>query len=515
MALLGGLVVVDCPDLWCNQSVNLVDQLLKQPPDRVALHVGDHAVTYGELKQRVQNWSRELRGRFEPHSRIAVLSGNDADFVTAYLATLHAGCVCVPLNPASPGPELIREMVSVQPSALVVGPAGGASLAGIRDHLQANGVQIYGPDGNELDDVDEPAELDTPAQEVDAEDPALLLFTSGTAGSPKAAILTHGNLISSLQSVLSTPADLTSEHHTALAVIPLFHVMGLNIVVNLGLRIGATLILEDHAYPERTAALLAEHGVTMIAGPPTLWNALAALDSLSGVDQIRVALSGAAPLDPRTSTILRDRHGIEIREGYGLTETCGTVASGVAEVNVPNGSVGRPMPGVECRLVDSSGEDVYVGDVGEVWVRGPMVSPGYWEDEAATAASRTSDGWLRTGDLAVVDDQGCLAIVNRMKDLVIVSGFNVHPAEVEQILEMHPAVASAGVAGEADPRTGERVVAYVVLAAGATADADELREHCMGELARYKVPKRIELVDALPVGLVGKLRRQDLGQAVS
>jgi long-chain acyl-CoA synthetase len=351
-------------------------------------------------------------------------------------------------------------------------------------------------------------------------DVAALLFTSGTAGTPRAAMLTHENFWSSMRSVLSLGLPLKGEGHVALAVIPLFHIFGLNLIVNLGFTIGATLVLEDHVSAQRTRDLVKEHRATVVSGPPTLWNALAADETAdpADFDSVVLAVSGAAPLDPRVAKRVSERLGIDIREGYGLTETSGIVSSALGDADAPLGSVGSPFPGVEVRLVDDQGADVLIGDPGEVWVRGPMVSPGYWNDPAVTAATRTDDGWLRTGDLAVVDEHGSLAIIDRIKDLIIVSGFNVHPGEVERALSGHPLVAAAGVVGEPSEATGEQVVAHVVVtdetaiaddgARAATIDA--LTEHCRTELARYKVPKRFVFTSELPRVGIGKLRRSDL-----
>jgi acyl-CoA synthetase (AMP-forming)/AMP-acid ligase II len=176
------------------------------------------------------------------------------------------------------------------------------------------------------------------------------------------------------------------------------------------------------------------------------------------------------------------------------------------------GSVGRPFPGVEVRLLDESGADVFVGDAGEVFVRGPMVSPGYFNDPEATKRTRTEDGWLITGDLAVVDDDGNLAIIDRLKDLIIVSGFNVHPAEIERVLLSHDAIDAAAVIGEADPKTGERPVAHVVLRDGGLLTETEVIDHCRSRLARYKAPGRVVFTTAIPTGLGGKIRRSALAE---
>jgi long-chain acyl-CoA synthetase len=253
--------------------------------------------------------------------------------------------------------------------------------------------------------------------------------------------------------------------------------------------------------------LIREHAVTLMAGPPTMWAAFLGLTELQSGDlaSLRVALSGAAKLDPDLADRLRRRFGVEVCEGYGLTETCGTLASSL-DAGAPPGSVGPPLPGVEARLVGTDGLPVLVGDPGELWVRGPMVSPGYWRAGQVVSAL-TPDGWFATGDLAVVDDDGFLAIVDRIKDVIIVSGFNVHPTEVEHVLGGHPMVAEAAVIGESDDETGERVVAFVVPSGPVRPDPLDLRDFAAARLARYKVPRRITVVADLPHGVTGKLRR--------
>ncbi|MHB1912806.1 MAG: AMP-binding enzyme, partial [Acidimicrobiales bacterium] len=204
------------------------------------------------------------------------------------------------------------------------------------------------------------------------------------------------------------------------------------------------------------------------------------------------------------------RFGLPLWQGYGLTEASPVVTSSVIGGVAKPGSVGVPVPGVEVRIIDEDGEDAFVGDSGELWVHGPNVFGGYWEDAAATAGVLSEDGWLRTGDVAVADDDGYLYLVDRSKDLIIVSGFNVFPAEVEDALGESPDVADVAVVGVADPETGEAVEAFVVPVSGRTPEADSLREWCQGRLARYKCPARVHIVDSLPRGMGGKLLRRAL-----
>ena len=206
---------------------------------------------------------------------------------------------------------------------------------------------------------------------------------------------------------------------------------------------------------------------------------------------------------------MRERFGVAIAEGYGLTEASPTVTSSVGG-ELHDGSIGRPIPGVEIRLVDAEGEDAFLGDPGEIWVRGPNVFAGYWNDEAATRLALTEDGWLRTGDIAVADDHGNLRIVDRAKDLIIVSGFNVYPAEVEEALLEHPGVEAVAVVGVEHPHTWEAVKAYVVVGAGQHVDEETLIEFCATRIARYKCPSKILFVEEIPQGLAGKVLRRHL-----
>ncbi len=481
-----------------------------QPDDRVALILPDRSVTYGELGEVVGSVRGGLaEAGLAAGDRVMLIAGNSEIFVVTYLACLSAGLVTVPVNPLAPGEELAGEIARCRPKAVVFDTTGEQAWSQLDHATKAPIALAVGP----LEDGSHPlagAEW-APGVDVDDADTAVLLFTSGTAGTPRPAILTHGNLAASMDAVLSLGLPLAGHDHVALAVIPLFHVFGLNLVVNLGLVIGASLVLEDHQSPKRSAALVAEHGVTVVSGPPTLWSALVADQTIddAALTTVQFAVSGAAPLDPSVAQAVADRFGVSISEGYGLTETSGIVSSALGLEPV-FGSVGQPFPGVEVRLLDEAGADVFIGDAGEVFVRGPMVSPGYFNDPEATERTRTGDGWLITGDLAVVDDQGRLAIVDRLKDLIIVSGFNVHPAEVERALLSHESIEAAAVVGESDSETGERPVAHVVIRDGATLSESDVIEHCRSRLARYKAPRRVVFANAIPTGLGGKVRRSAL-----
>jgi len=353
-----------------------------------------------------------------------------------------------------------------------------------------------------------------PVVEVDDDALAVLIFTSGTAGAPRAAMLTHGNLLSNLQQGRSGGGTMTSAD-LVYGVLPLFHIFGLNVVIGMTLYVGATVMLVQRFDPSTAASSVRERKVTVIPGAPTMWAAFAHFDELPAdtFASVRMAMSGASRLPVSVAETIRDRFGLEISEGYGLTEASPVVTS---SVGLPPrfGSVGRALDGVEIRLVNVNG-DALVGDVGEVWVRGANVFAGYLDDPEATAAVLTDDGWLRTGDMATADDEGWLYLVDRAKDLIIVSGFNVYPAEVEQVILTHPDVAEVAVVGVPHPHTGEAVKAFVVARPGTDLDEDTVIEFCLDYLARYKCPSKVLFVPELPRNANGKVVRRQLDDALA
>jgi len=293
--------------------------------------------------------------------------------------------------------------------------------------------------------------------------------------------------------------------------LPMFHIFGLNVVLGLSLARGATVLLVQRFDPFTALESIRDRGVTVIPGAPPLWLAFSHFDDApaDSFSSVRLALTGAAKMPEEATRRLEERFGVVLREGYGLTEASPVVTSS-AGITTKVGSVGKVLDGVQVRLVDEHGDDALSGDAGEIWVKGPNVFLGYLHEPDATARVLTADGWLRTGDIAVVDDDGYLYLVDRAKDLVIVSGFNVYPAEVEEVLLEHPDVREVGVIGVPHPHTGEAVKAFVVLEQGATAHEDTLISWCLDNLARYKCPAKILFVDELPRNVSGKLLRKDL-----
>lgn len=497
--------------------MNLATIIDPHPDDTVALISRGQSTTYGELRQQVSRLRGGLLGvGLDPGDRVGIVAANNWYFVVSYLAVLGAGGVAVPVNPMSPIPEVERELAASGARVVMAGPTARPTVAGLnRAALPALECVVISGEGSDvpggvlLDDLlaSEPA----PIVDRGPDDLAVLIFTSGTAGSPKAAMLTHGNLLTNLEQCQAHPGRSQGPDDVVFGVLPLFHIFGLNVVLGLSFVAGATVLLVERFDPQSAMDSIVSHGVTVVSGAPTMWAALAALPGTRPGDlaTVRLATSGAAKLDPQVQRAIADRFGVGIVEGYGLTEASPVVTSGTG-LAAPEGSIGVPLPGVHVRLVDADGQDSLVGDAGELWVKGPNVFAGYWNNREATSAALTTDGWLRTGDIAVVDDDGFLFLVDRVKDLIIVSGFNVYPAEVEEVIASHPAVAQVAVIGVPHPHSGEAVKAYVVVEAGASVEEDDIIHHCEAHLARYKCPQKVMFVAEIPQGATGKVLRQEL-----
>jgi long-chain acyl-CoA synthetase len=482
--------------------MNLASITESHPADAPALISRGKVTTYGELRRQ----TAELRGGLQragiqPGERVALIAPNNWFFAVSYLAVIGVGAVAVPLNPSSPAAELRTQIAEIG-ARMAIGGASGDDL-GVE-------IQVKADDGSLERLFDAP---EAPIVDREADDLAVLMFTAGTAGAPKAAMLSHGNLLANLEQIQRHPGRQVTPDDVSLGVLPLNHIFGLNVILDLTLLAGASVVLVERFDPSTALETIESRGVTIVAGAPPMFTAWLALPP--GHDDamrtVRLAVSGAAPLPAGVSDAFLARYGVPIYEGYGLTEAAPTVTSSVAGGRVKHGSIGVPLEGVEVRLVDSDGEDTYAGDPGEIWVRGPNVFRGYWEQPEATKSALTADGWLRTGDVAVVDDEGWLFIVDRAKDQILVSGFNVYPAEVEEVLAGHPAVAAVAVVGVPHPHTGESVKAFVVTKPGQHVDEDSLIEYCAGRLARYKCPTKVMFVDSLPQSATtGKLLRRDL-----
>lgn len=360
-------------------------------------------------------------------------------------------------------------------------------------------------------------------------DLAVLLYTSGTEGAPKGAMLSHRALIANHVQLAAVEPAIMDGDDTVLLALPMFHAYGLNSGLGAVAFHGACGVLSDRFDAEESLHLIAEHQVTVVVGVPSMYTLWAStLTSAAPLSSVRVAVCGAAPLEAVIARKFAAITGVDVNIGYGLTETAPVVSSTLASPAAKIGSIGRPLPGVELRLVSGSGDDVWQAgstdlsdvdteseleleapdspgsDPGEIVVRGANLFEGYWPDGRG---GPTADGWWATGDVAYADGDGDLFLVDRIGELIIVNGFNVYPYEVELVLTAHPGVAEAAVLGAPDPVRGQTVRAFVVRAAGSTVDETELARHCERNLARFKCPTQISFVPELPHSAIGKVRK--------
>ena len=494
--------------------MNLANIINGHPPEQVAIISRNRATTYGTLVDQVAG----LRGGLtelgvQQGDRVALIVGNSRFFVVSYLAIVGLGAVAVPLNPSSPAPELTRELVTVGASTVIIGPAAVNAWRSI-DRADVPLVQrVIATEGHDIDDAATLTDLigsaPLPVVEVADNHLAVLMFTSGTAGSPRAAMLSHGNLLSNITQVIGTD-DSIHASDIVYAVLPMFHIMGLNVVLGISLAVGATTVLVQRFDPTTALETIRDRKVTVVPGAPPMWVDFSMVEApADAFATVRTALTGAAKMPEDAMRRLDERFGVKLAEGYGLTEASPIVTSSGGGARRP-GSVGKVIDGVQMRIVDEFGEDALDGDTGEIWVSGPNVFQGYLDDPESTAKVLTADGWLRTGDIGTTDSDGFVYLVDRAKDLIIVSGFNVFPAEVEEVLLAHTGVAQVGVIGVAHPHTGEAVKAFIVPERGVHLDEDELIAYCNGELARYKCPTKVLFVDELPRNISGKLLRRSL-----
>jgi long-chain acyl-CoA synthetase len=490
----------------------------RRHPGSVCIIEGDRTFTWAEVDRQVDAYAAGLAARgLHPGERVAILLGNSYEFVIAYFASARAGLVTVPLNPAYTSAEVAimladsgARMLIVQPSTKQVGEESSTALPG---------CEVISVDGPDWQGIGATGSAE-PRPDADLPDGALalLLFTAGTSGRPKGAMLTHAALRANIDMLLAlTDPPAVVDSDVVLVVLPMFHVYGLNTVLGTAMAAGATCVISDRFDPAESLNLIAAHRVTTVAGAPGMYQAWCATPGLrAAMSTVRLLSSGGAPLPVPVFTKFAELTGLEIFEGYGMTETAPVVATTLVSGRPKAGSVGRPLPGLEIRLVDESGdgsgdepdEDAddgpNEGDPGEVWVRGPSVFEGYWPDGAG---GPDAEGWFRSGDVAYADDEGDLHVVDRRREVILVNGFNVYPREIELVIDDLEGVAEAAVVGVADDVTGEAVSALVVAKRGAILTPEQIADHCATRLARFKCPTVIRVVEALPHSATGKVAK--------
>ena len=480
-------------------------------PDREALidDGRDLRITYGDLEDRVRRLAAWMRAEgVGEGERVAILAGNTTDVFEALFACAKLGAILVPLNWRLAVPELQFIVDDCRPRLLLY--EGG--LTESADPLEVPVRLALGVDFEAAKAGADPSAVGPVTATHD--DPWAIMYTSGTTGSPKGAIVTHGMVFWNAVNI-GNAVGLTADS-TNLNVLPTFHTGGLNLYTTPVLHLGGRSINLREFDPSRLFHWLESGEVTHFFGVPSVYQFLAEDRHWEDADlsAVKSWACGGAPMPVALLERYADR-GVIIRQGMGLTETSPTVfLTDEAHALAKIGSVGKPCLHTDIRIVDAEGSDVAPGEIGELWVSGPNVTPGYWERPEANEESFT-DGWLHTGDAARRDDDGYVYIVDRWKDMFISGGENVYPAEVEQALFHHPGVKDVAVIGVPDERWGEVGVAVVVPRDPDTFDADDLLAFCDGRLARYKIPKRVTVVDELPRNAAGKVLKRELREGGS
>lgn len=473
--------------------------------DRPALDWQGCTYTFGDLDIRSARLARLLAARgLEPGDRLAVYLPNQVALVDLYLACVRSGVIFVPVNILYRGRELRHIVADCEPRALVAAAAPEVAVpVWSADELAEEAPSASGPDGPHGIRDGEAA----PARASLHEDtPAVLVYTSGTTGAAKGAILTHGNLVANA-SALVTAWQIAASDRLLLAL-PLFHVHGLGNGLHTWLASGCRLRLLARFDRETIADELLAFETTLFFGVPAMYARLLEVDETLARAigrRVRLFVSGSAPLPPPVFEAFRARFGHHILERYGMSETLMTLSNPCAGERRP-GTVGFPLPGVSVRVVDARGNPAGPGETGELWVRSPSVCAGYWRNPVATRQAFV-EGWFRTGDLAARAADGYYTLKGRLSDLVISGGFNIYPREVEACLEEHPDVAEAAVVGRPDAVRGEVPVAFVVPRPGRALDPAALEAHCRARMASFKVPRAFTCLEALPRNALGKVQK--------
>jgi long-chain acyl-CoA synthetase len=487
---------------------NMLAETVAEHGDRTAIKLDDLELSYAVLDQASAHAAGLLASKGAgPGDRVGVMLPNVPYFPFVLYGALRLGAIVVPMNPLLKDREVGFHLRDSGANVLVAwhgfaeAAQGGAQEAGAELVLVAPG---------EFEQLMGAAE---PIGEIagrDDEDTGIILYTSGTTGTPKGAQLSHGNLRAATQISVDL-VDATHETIT-LGALPLFHVFGLTCGLNSAVRVGGCLTLLPRFEPGKALAVLERDSVTTFNGVPTMYAAMlheqgAERFDLSALD---LCVSGGAAMPVEVLKAFEERFGCKVLEGYGLSETCAVATFNRPDIERKPGSIGVPVPTVEVRLADDQGHDVPEGEIGEIALRGPVVMTGYWGRPDATADAIDDDGWFKTGDLARRDEDGYYFIVDRKKEMIIRGGFNIYPREIEEVIYEHPAVREAAVIGVPHADLGEEVAAAISLKPGAEATPEELRDFVKQRVAAYKYPRLVWILDDLPKGPTGKILKREI-----
>ncbi len=523
---------VEIPDVSVPQFVLAAGRERPEAPALIDGLKGD-VITHGQLAAYVDRVAAALHARgLRKGDVVAVFCPNTPWFPVVFHGIAAAGCVMSPINSLYTPDEIAFQLRDSGARILItVSPFLDRAKAAVQTAPVDEIVVMDGAEGHpSLVDL---LSTDAPSPQVDidpANDLVTLPYSSGTTGLPKGVMLTHRNLVANVAQC--RPLISLGEDERIIAVLPFFHIYGLTVLMNQGLAWGGAVVTLPRFDLEDFLRTIQDHKITRAFVAPPIVLALAKHPLVDAFDlsSLTNVLSGAAPLDEQLALAAEQRlrkgaeSGVTVAQGYGMTELSpvshttpdlGFEPAGVAEGSVPNGSVGFAVPNSECRLVDpATGEDAAPGQRGELWVRGPNVMKGYLNNPAATADTIDPEGWLHTGDVAIVDDNGCYTVVDRVKELIKYKGYQVAPAELEAVLIGHPEIADAAVIGVPDADSGEELPkAFVVRAPGSALTPEAVMDYMAEKVAPHKKIRIVEFIEAVPKSASGKILRKDLRAA--
>jgi long-chain acyl-CoA synthetase len=486
---------------------SILEDTAREHGERTALKLDDAEVTYEQLDEGSARAAALLKSKgLEPGDRVGIMLPNVPYFAVAYYGVLRAGGVVVPMNVLLKGREV--SFYLKDPEAKLMFAWHDFAEAADKGAGEA-GTEVIEVKPGEFEKLLGEHEPDRDVADRGDEDTAVILYTSGTTGTPKGAELTHANL--SRNAEVAVGLAESSKDDVLLGALPLFHSFGQTCGLNASVTAGSCLTMIPRFDPGKALEIIQRDKVTIFQGVPTMYVAMLNHDDRDDFDtsSLRECMSGGSAMPVEVMRGFEEAFGCKVLEGYGLSET-----SPVASFNHPDrerkpGSIGTPIEGVEMRVVDEDGKEVEQGEVGEIAIKGHNVMKGYWNRPDATEES-IKDGWFHSGDMGKVDEDGYFFIVDRKKEMIIRGGYNVYPREIEEVMYEHPAVAEVAVVGVPDDNMGEEVGAAVALKKGEDVSEDELRDFVKKEVANYKYPRKIWFVDELPKGPTGKILKREI-----
>ncbi len=492
----------------------LLSERAQRCGDKPLYYFQDRKVGYHQfdLKTDIVAGGLERIG-VEKGDRVGILLPNGHEVIESYYGIWKSGGISVSVNPMSTEREIEYVINNSGAKYLITSENFNPGVEAARPNMASlKGVIMVSPEA--IPNTIPYAEIADGSERIGdkgikPDDPAQIMYTSGTTGRPKGAVLPHNGLVATAS--MSTRAGYTNENDRTLCALPFFHIFAILVFVRNIYAAGNGVVIHERFDPEAVLQDFGKYGVTVFPGVPTMYSyLLAAYDpSRHDVSKLRLGSIGAAPAPVHVIRQCAETFGMTLIQAYGQTETCGSISFERLGKERRTGSCGHPLPGLELKIVDENGGEAPPGEVGEIAVRGPVVMKGYWKmPEADAEAFR--DGWLHTGDLGRQDEDGYLYIAGRLKDLIITGGFNIYPKEIEEVLYAHPAVLEATVIGVTDAAKGELAKAYIVIKEGESVTEEELDAFCRRRLAAYKIPRLYEFMDTLPKNPQGKILKRAL-----